>query len=228
MLVYAKPYFRRLLLTKFGINFLQDAKPIYQRYYQACKALKLKEYRNYFVHYLPTDAQKIENLVTRENFVLVSLSAAHFTKKWQLEKFAEVIERLSVPQVIVLGGKQEQKEAERLKNICASPEKILNLCGQLDLLQTAALFAKSKLLICHDSGLLHLAQSQNLACVAIFGCTSKELGFFPINENCVVVQADVSCRPCTAKGLAACPRGHFRCMREISVEMVLEQAERLL
>jgi len=226
--VYSKPYYRRLLLTKFGINLLQAAKPIYRRYYHACRGLDLQEHRGYFINYSPADAQSVARYFTDEKPLLVSLSAAHRTKKWQVAKFAQLIDRLQPQKVIILGGNKEKKEASELKKLCSQSAQVLDLSGKLDLLQTAALMKNSRLLLCHDSGLLHLAQSQSLACVAIFGCTTQELGFFPINNNSRVVQVDLACRPCTAKGLTACPRKHFRCMRDISVEMVLKQVRELL
>ncbi len=226
--VYAKPYWRRWLLIKFGINLLRSAKPIYQRYYQACRGLHLQEHRDYFIDYSPADAKVVEGYTTGEKPVLVCLAAAHSTKKWQLAKFAALIDELSPQKVIILGGKKEQAEASQLKKLCSQPESVLDLSGKLTLLQTAALMKSSKLLVCHDSGLLHLAQSQSLACVAIFACTTKELGFFPIKDNCRVVQVDLRCRPCTTKGLPACPRRHFRCAKGVTVEMVLAQVKKLL
>ncbi len=226
--VYAKPYFRRWLLTKFGLNFLRKAKPIYQRYYDACAGLDLLEHPAYFISFSPSDALSVQEYSRGVKPVLVSLSAAHFTKKWSLGKFAQLISKLPSKNIILLGGAKEVEDAGKLKELCSNSADIKDLSGKLDLLQTAALMKKSALLLCHDSGLLHLAQSQNLACVAIFGCTTQELGFFPIKENCRVVQVDLSCRPCTAKGLSACPRGHFRCMQSITAEMVMTKIEEVL
>jgi heptosyltransferase-2 len=38
----------------------------------------------------------------------------------------------------------------------------------------------------------------------------------------VVERAGLYCRPCTTIGRATCPEGHFKCMREIGVEDVME------
>ncbi len=227
-MVYGKPYLRRWLLTRFGVNLLRHAKPIYQRYYQACSGLGLQEHCNYFVHFSSCDAQSVANYTSGKKPILISLSAAHATKKWSVENFAQLIDKLPDEQIIILGGEKEKQEADDLKKLCVNSDKIIDLSGELNLLQTAALMKNAKLLLCHDSGLLHLAQSQLLPCVAIFGCTTRDLGFFPIRDNCQVVQVELSCRPCTAKGLPDCPRGHFNCMRQIMPDMVLHEVKKLL
>jgi heptosyltransferase II len=56
--------------------------------------------------------------------------------------------------------------------------------------------------------------------VAVFGPTTRELGFFPLPENSRVAENDISCRPCTQKGLHHCPKMHFRCMNDIKPEVV--------
>ncbi len=228
ILVYSKPYFRRWLLVRFGINLLKKAEGIYLRYYEGCRKLNLKEYREYFVHFTPEHSKSVSSYILEKKPILISLSAAHFTKKWALEKFAEVISSLQDENLIVLGGEKEKGDVQELKGLLPKESKFLDLCGKLDLLQTAALMKESKLLLCHDSGLLHLAQSQDLPCVAIFGCTTKELGFFPINGNSEVVQVDLPCRPCTTMGLDRCPKKHFACMERIDAQTVLaKMRERL-
>jgi heptosyltransferase II len=60
--------------------------------------------------------------------------------------------------------------------------------------------------------------------VAVFGPTTRELGFFPLPENSRVAENDISCRPCTQKGLHYCPQKHFRCMNDIQPGVVSKQA----
>jgi heptosyltransferase-2 len=76
---------------------------------------------------------------------------------------------------------------------------------------------------------MHIAAARKRKVVAIFGPTVKELGFFPFGTESIVVEnMQLHCRPCTHIGLAACPKGHFKCMNEISIEQVVESANTLL
>ena len=75
---------------------------------------------------------------------------------------------------------------------------------------------------------MHLAQSQKTPVLAIFGSTTKELGFFPLEEKSVVVEYPISCRPCYHIGREKCTKGHFKCMKEIQVDDVMKGAEKLI
>ncbi len=80
-----------------------------------------------------------------------------------------------------------------------------------------------------DSAPLHIAWAFDRPTVAIFGATTPELGFVPLTSRCRVVQVEgLVCRPCSAHGPRECPLGHFRCMREITTEMVERACDELL
>ena len=82
--------------------------------------------------------------------------------------------------------------------------------------------AGAKLLLCNDTGLMHVATAVGTPVTVVFGPTVREFGYFPYKvENARVVEADVWCRPCTHNGRKSCPLGHFRCMREVGVERVV-------
>jgi heptosyltransferase-2 len=55
----------------------------------------------------------------------------------------------------------------------------------------------------------------------------EPFGFFPYRAKATVVQKDLSCRPCSAHGSAACPLKHHRCLQDLMPEDVLEALRRL-
>jgi heptosyltransferase-2 len=96
-------------------------------------------------------------------------------------------------------------------------------------LASAAVIKRCQLLVANDSGLMHVAEAVGTPLIAIFGSTTRELGFFPqLAASRVVENRDLACRPCSHLGYRQCPRGHFRCMREILPPEVLAQAEKML
>jgi ADP-heptose:LPS heptosyltransferase len=76
---------------------------------------------------------------------------------------------------------------------------------------------------------MHLAEALKKKVVAIFGSTSEELGFFPYTTQYTVVQNEnLKCRPCSHIGRKKCPKGHFKCMKEISADDAIKAIEELL
>ena len=64
--------------------------------------------------------------------------------------------------------------------------------------------------------------------MAIFGPTTRELGFFPYGAGHRVIEKDLPCRPCGLHGAKACPQGHFLCMRLIGVGEVFACAVEMM
>ncbi|MFZ1978569.1 MAG: glycosyltransferase family 9 protein, partial [Bacteroidota bacterium] len=96
-----------------------------------------------------------------------------------------------------------------------------SFAGLLSLLETAAAFEQCSCVVTNDSGLMHIAAAMKRKVVAIFGSTVKELGFFPQGDNNIVVEnKNLRCRPCSHIGRESCPKKHFRCMKEITTDMV--------
>ena len=99
-----------------------------------------------------------------------------------------------------------------------------NLCGLLNLIDSAALMQKAKRVFVNDSAPLHLASCVNAKTTAIFCSTVAEFGYTPLADDSVVVDVGnaLSCRPCGLHGYKACPLGHFKCAEDIAIQKVLK------
>ncbi len=151
------------------------------------------------------------------------------TKRWLPEGFAQVADRLireKKVQVLLIGSEKDRTAVEAV--VANMKETPVNLCGKTDLKTLSALIARSKLFVTNDSGPMHLAGAAQVPVVAIFGPTTRELGFYPYGKNSIMVEVDLACRPCTLHGGHVCPLGHFRCMKEVTPEMVLEACHKLM
>ena len=56
--------------------------------------------------------------------------------------------------------------------------------------------------------------------VVIYGSTAPSLGFAPWGPHSVVQAANLPCRPCHVHGRRSCPLGHFKCMEDLTVDLV--------
>lgn len=108
-------------------------------------------------------------------------------KRWPKEQFANLIDALNDHgfQVVITGSDKEHEYIESIINLTQT-KTATNLAGKLSLTQLAHLLSKTKLLICNDSGAMHLASVFETPLVAIFGPTSPaETG--PYNRNSHVI-----------------------------------------
>lgn len=145
------------------------------------------------------------------------------TKAWPKDKWIELLAALNeddrVFSVLIGGSEDRAMCAEILK---ASNARGANMAGKFSIPETAALLRKSRLLVSNDSAPMHIAGSVGTPVVALFGPTVKGFGFYPLGERDVVLEKELSCRPCSLHGDENCPKGHHRCLDNITVSEVLE------
>lgn len=162
--------------------------------------------------------------------VIVAPGSVWGTKMWLAERFAELIDLLAgvfSARVIMVGNALDRPQADSVLSACKS--LVVDLVGMTDLRELCALLRKADLVVTGDSAPMHIAWAFDVPTVAIFGATTPELGFAPLSQLCRVVEVrGLECRPCSAHGPRYCRLGHFRCMRDITVDMVLEACKDLL
>jgi heptosyltransferase-2 len=108
----------------------------------------------------------------------------------------------------------------------AAGGRVLDACGRLTLLQSAALIGRARLLVTNDSAPLHFASALGTPVVALFGPTVPEFGFGPVGDGDLALGVmGLACRPCSDHGPPACPLGHHRCMRDLGVATVVTALE---
>lgn len=150
-------------------------------------------------------------------FIAVAPGSIWGTKRWPY--FRALVAQLDGP-VVVVGGPEDRELAEEIAG--AAPDRVHNAAGALPLRVSAALIARSRLLVTNDSAPLHLATAVGTPIVAIFGPTVPAFGFGPRGAGDLVVEHQhLSCRPCSRHGPPRCPLGHHRCMRELTLDTVL-------
>jgi heptosyltransferase II len=133
-------------------------------------------------------------------------------KRWPY--FAELAARLDLP-AILLGSPNDAAAAAGIAGT--------NLVGKTTLDEAIDLIADAALVVSNDSGLMHVAAALGRPLVALFGSSSPEQTP-PQSGRSRVVWLKPECSPCYQR---ECPLGHFRCMREISVDLVLAEAAQL-
>lgn len=152
--------------------------------------------------------------------VAVAPGSVWNTKRWPEEHYVKLVKLLSDRGfgIVLIGSKEERPLCERIQ----PPGSSLNLAGETDFLESAAVLEKCKLLICNDSGAMHIANAVKTDVVAFFGPTVKAIGYFPYRQEDIVLETDLECRPCSSHGGDKCPLGHHNCMKQLSVEIAFD------
>lgn len=149
------------------------------------------------------------------------------TKRWLPEGFAAVADRAIRElgmKVIFFGGPSDAAAVNSVFK--GMREKALNWVGQTPLRELIAAIAQCSVFLTNDSGPMHIAVASRVPTVAIFGPTTRELGFFPYGPGHIVVEKELACRPCGLHGGKVCPLGHFQCMNTIQPEEVFSAVSR--
>jgi heptosyltransferase-2 len=157
----------------------------------------------------PEEVIQVRNRFGIEQRYAVLCPGAEYgpAKRWPY--FAELAQRIGMP-VVVLGSANDREAAAGI------PGK--DLAGRTTLDEAIVLIAGAAVVVSNDSGLMHVAAALGRPQVALFGSSSPE-HTPPANANARILWLHIECSPCFAR---ECPLGHFRCMREMSVDQVLK------
>lgn len=149
------------------------------------------------------------------------------TKRWPY--YPELAARLARRCRLAIVGSADDSDAARHIVRSANAQGVVDATGKLSLLASAELIGRSDLLVTNDSSPQHLASATATPTITIFGPTVPAFGFGPLAPHSATLgHPSLPCRPCHHHGPPTCPLGHWKCMRELGVEVVAGAVERIL
>lgn len=160
--------------------------------------------------------QNKENVVAfqGEKYVCIAPSSVWFTKQVPIEKWIELIPTIS-EKIYLIGAPNDFELAQKIIESCPN-QKIDNLCGKLNLLDSVALIEKASMNYVNDSGPMHMASSVNAPTTVYYCSTIPNFGFGPLSDNQQIIEvSDLKCKPCGLHGHKSCPEGHFTCAKDL-------------
>jgi heptosyltransferase-2 len=171
------------------------------------------------------DLLRRADVAASERLIALAPGSVWATKRWPY--YRELAQDLAgTGRIVIVGG---QEDAPLALEIRTAVPNAVDATGVLPLLGSAELIGRCALIVTNDSAPLHLASAMGTPTVAIFGPTVPEFGFGPLAPSSVVVGHEtLACRPCHRHGPRRCPLTHFRCMRELTAEVVAARARALI
>lgn len=160
-------------------------------------------------------------------YIGVVIGAALNTKKLPVHKLQELCSGVQYP-IILLGGPEDRANGDEIASV--DPVRIYNSCGKFSLHESADMVKHAKLIITHDTGLMHIAAAFKKPIISVWGNTVPAFGMGPYYGNTEVPSdlfevKGLSCRPCSKIGYKKCPRGHFKCMEQQDITAIAEVAK---
>lgn len=154
-----------------------------------------------------------------------NIGSAVVTKRWAPERFAQVADILAEKgyKPVFFGGTMDEEMVQ------AAVSKMYTIpvvaTGAFTIGTLAAAMRRCSLIITNDSGPMHVAISQKVPIVAMYGPSSPKL-YGPYTENAVIVTAQPPCMGCASGMKHKCD--DMQCMTRLTVEQVVQAAEQML
>ena len=159
-----------------------------------------------------------EMLGEDEPFAVLMPGANWQTKRWDVQKFAGLVEPLRERfglRSAIAGGPDTVDLAKAISGA-------INLAGKTTLPQLVALLERASLVIANDSGPMHIAAALNRPLVTLFGPTNP-IRTGPYGRPQCVVRVDIACSPCYSRTCS-----HTSCLKWLDAEPVLAAAAQQL
>ncbi len=236
---FNKLNWEKWLLTTFKINKLPNVH-IVDRYLDTLSGFDINQDNLGLDYFIPEkDEMPMDWLPGshRGGYAAVVVGAKFATKRLPTSRLIELCDRINKP-VVLLGGPEDAVIAEEVEAFFKKNEsgasyeegldklgkrtEIFNAVGKCNLNQSASLIRQANWVFTHDTGLMHIASAFKKPIFSIWGNTIPEFGMYPYRTKFTVFEnSNLGCRPCSKIGHAKCPKGHFKCMNELTFDFYL-------
>ena len=223
---FKKLNFEKWLLVNFNIDKLPETH-IVDRYFQSLKVFDVVNDNKGLDYFIPRkDEINLSDLPAefQNGYIAFAIGANHFTKRLPENKIVEIIKKADIP-VIILGGSAEFETAEKIvRNL---GKTVYNSCRKFNISQSASIVKQAKLVITHDTGMMHIAAAFKKVIISVWGNTIPKFGMYPYfadKKSEIIEIEDLKCRPCSKIGFSRCPKNHFKCMNDINTDKIAKLA----
>lgn len=163
-----------------------------------------------------------QQLTAKEQVVGFNIGSAVATKRWAPERFAAVADYLAGQgyRTVFFGGTMDAAMVSEATALMQT--KPIVATGVFSIGELAAAMKRCALIITNDSGPMHVAISQKVPIVALYGPSSPAL-YGPYTKDATIVTAKPPCLGCARGMKHQCD--DLQCMTRLTVEQVVAAAE---
>lgn len=225
------------LLVNFKINMLPNIH-IVERYLMTIQQLGTSNDSLGLDYFIP-DKDEVEDGWLPEShqtgYAVFVVGAKFKTKQLPFKKMIELCDRINKP-IVLVGGKEDQAIAKKIEEffkpgsdrsekeieVLNKKTVIFNACGKFSINQSASIISKSNWVFTHDTGMMHIAAAFKKPIYTVWGNTVPAFGMYPYRTQFTIFEnKKINCRPCSKIGFEKCPKGHFKCMNDLTFDFYL-------
>lgn len=165
------------------------------------------------------------NISADDKLIGFNIGSAVVTKRWASERFAAVADFFAEKgyKIVFFGGNMDKFLVEEA--VQKMQKQAIVATGKLTIGELAVAMRRCSVIITNDSGPMHVAISQKVPIVALYGPSHTEL-YGPYRANATVVTALPKCEGCKDGMKHQCD--DMRCMNDLTVEQVIQAAKEKL
>ncbi len=159
------------------------------------------------------------------SIIAINPMAKWKTKLWEPNKFSELASGLQKDlncRIIFTGSGQDRAIIDEMIKHMGNAAGPVNLAGLTSLKELACLYSRCSVLICTDTGPMHIAAAMGCSVVALFGPTAP-LRTGPYGTGHRVIRSGIDCSPCFKKEC-----DDTKCMKDITVDEVFAAVSGLI
>jgi ADP-heptose:LPS heptosyltransferase len=149
-------------------------------------------------------------------------------KEWPIENWIELAEKIIQLgyNILITGSQSDMDKSIKMISFIKNRDKIINIAGKLSFIDVMKIIKNSKLMICVNTGIMHIGAALDIPLIALHGPTSvKRWG--PLGSKSIVIKSPLA--GCEYLNLGfEYPKNPPDCMSAITVDKVFKETINLL
>ncbi|MFT4662531.1 MAG: ADP-heptose:LPS heptosyltransferase [Patiriisocius sp.] len=194
---------QKWVLVNTGVNLMAE-RHIVDRYMDCLDHFNIENDHKGLDHYIDikdhVDLSKISMDLKENDFIAWCIGATYKGKRFSKEKNVSVLKQIR-EKVVLIGGPTDMADADYIKANLGS--NVYNTVGRYSLNQSANIVKQARLVVTPDTGMMHIAAAYKKDIIALWGCTTPNLGMGPYEAGLKSVNLEpenLRKRPCSKLG----------------------------
>jgi len=208
--------------------FLNNRVPIHQNYLQMARFLGCRNVTERLFEFPGIPAPQPDDNTKPYFIINPNCSDLREERRWAMVNYQQLIHRLldkfTSHQIRLIGSKAEMSYVARLVSGIQNP-RLIDISGKTSVPELISTIKGADLVITNDTGPMHLSIAVDTRTVALFG--PADPGQYFLTSNTYIIFKGVFCSPCVHEFEIPPCNGDNQCMKQITVDEVLEAINKI-